>query len=232
MFRPIYLVIFVTIFCLPLFTSTANAAAQRIECPLTQARTEITSALPSGWWQTPQVGSLEETKIQNIGGTPTLMCGYWAYGQTVYIMHEAPSGAECSADSSGFTCISPGVIAPVTYKTGPITWQQTWMIDLDEGTTGGREGADVWFQAETATARFLTPVNGAQIALAGMRSINLEGCQGLPGYSANRMPIEAFPVGMYVCVRTSEGRISQFRVNSAPGASPGTMEIGFTTWAN
>lgn len=232
MYRYLSRIILVTILSLPLWGTGVQAAAERIECPLTQARTEITSPLPSGWWQTPQQGSLEETKIQDIGGSSTLMCGYWAYGQTVYILREAPVGANCTADASGFTCSTPGVVAPSTYKTGPLSWQQTWMVDFDNGTTGGREGADVWFQAATATERYLSPVNGAQIAIAGGTSINFSGCQGLGNYTSGRIPLEAFPTGMYVCVKTDQGRISQFRVNTAAGASPGTMEIGYTTWAN
>ena len=235
MLRSLSQFVLVTIIIVPLLGSAANAAAEYIECPLTQARTEITSPLPSGWWQTPQQGSLEETKIQNIGGTPTLMCGYWAYGQTVYVMREAPAGATCTADGNGFTCTTPGVVAPsapVTHKTGPLSWQQTWMVDFDNGTTGGRDGADIWFEAVTATERYLVPVNGAQMAFAGGTSINLAGCQALASYTTGRIAIEAFPVGMYVCVKTDEGRIAQFRVNAAPGASPGTMEIGYTTWAN
>lgn len=218
----------------PLFGTGAQAAAVRIDCPLNQARTEITSPLPSGWWQTPQVGNLQETKVGQVGGKDTLMCGYWAYGKTVYIMKHAPSGANCAADATGFSCTTPGVIAPapVTYNTGPISLKQTWMMDLDNGTTGGRAGADIWFQARTATERYLAPQNGATMAIAGNRSINLAGCKTLAGYTNAPMPIEIFREGLYVCVKTDEGRYSQFRVNSAAGASPGTMEIGFTTWAN
>ncbi|MEE9455514.1 MAG: hypothetical protein V3V13_14205 [Paracoccaceae bacterium] len=212
--------------------TVAHAAAVRIECPLDKARTEITSPLPSGWWQTPQVGRLQETKLGNVGGDATLMCGYWAYGQSVFVLMKAPVGMDCTADATGFSCASGGVVAPQTYRTGLISLKQTWMMDLDNGTTGGRAGADIFFHAATKTQRFLEPVNGAQIALAGNRSINLAGCRNLAGYTSGPLPLELFREGMYVCVKTDEGRISQFRVNTAAGASPGTMEIGFTTWAN
>jgi hypothetical protein len=217
---------------LGLLTLAGTAQAQRFDCPLSQARTEITSPLPSGWWQTPQVGSLQDTNIQNIGGDPTMMCGYWAYGKNVWVMHKVPAGTNCVADATGFTC-NGGSTPPVTHKTGLLELKQTWVVDLDNGTLGGSGGGgDVWFQAKTATQRFLTPRNGAQIALAGMTSINLSGCQALGTYSSASMPIEAFPEGMYVCVKTNEGRYSQFRVNTAPGPSPGVLNLGFTTWAN
>jgi len=39
------------------------------------------------------------------------------------------------------------------------------------------------------------------------------------------------PVGSYVCVRTNEGRISQFRMNAiTPAAAASTLTIGYTTW--
>lgn len=213
--------------------TTSQAAAVRIDCPLTQARTEITSPLPSGWWQTPQQGNLQETKVGNIGGDPTLMCGYWAYGSTVYVMSKAPAGANCSSDASGFTCTTPGVVAaPRTHKSSLLTLNQTWMMDLDNGTTGGRDGADVWFAAATATQRSLEPVNGALIAIVGNQSVGLDGCRSAAGYTGQAIDLSHFRAGTYVCVRTNEGRFSQFRVNTAPGPSPGVMEIGFTTWAN
>lgn len=212
---------------------SAQAAAVRIECPLDQARTEITSPLPSGWWQTPQMGRLQETRIDNIGGDRTLMCGYWAFGKTVYIMQKAPASMSCNKDARGFTCQSAGVVAPAaprTLSTGGVDLQQTWVVDLDTGRVGGNDGrGDIWFQAKTATQRFLTPRNGARIAVVGNRSVGLAGCRSA-GYTTN--PIGIPPVGTYVCVRTSEGRYSQFRINGGPGASPGLLQIGYTTWAN
>jgi hypothetical protein len=37
-------------------------------------------------------------------------------------------------------------------------------------------------------------------------------------------------VGSYVCVRTNEGRISQFRINAISSGSPRTLSLGYTTW--
>jgi hypothetical protein len=77
----------------------------KITCPLSMVKTEITTPLPQGWWQTPQEGKLIHTKIQNIGGKKTLCCGYWGYGTTVWIMHEMPAGvSECKVLPDGFMC--------------------------------------------------------------------------------------------------------------------------------
>jgi hypothetical protein len=48
--------------------------------------------------------------------------------------------------------------------------------------------------------------------------------------SANRVSLRDIPVGSYVCVKTNEGRISQFRVNGISSGSPKTLSLGYTTW--
>lgn len=75
-----------------------------IRCPVNKLRTEVVSDLPSPWWQTPQVGGLEDTRIQNIGGEATLVCAYRGYGGTVSVMREPPEGMSCEARSNGFAC--------------------------------------------------------------------------------------------------------------------------------
>jgi hypothetical protein len=82
----------------------AAASAQVITCPLTQARTEIVTPIPSPWWQTPQVGNLTGTAIETIGGHPTLVCKYWAYGHDVSIMRLPPKGRNCKTTRTGFVC--------------------------------------------------------------------------------------------------------------------------------
>lgn len=213
-----------------IFTSTAQAAAVEIDCPLQQVRTEITSDLPAGWWQTPQGGRLTDTKLANIGGKPTLLCGYQAYGDVAYILREAPEGATCEATATGFFCTTPGVVAPRTLVTGPFSLKQTWSVDLDSGSSGGA-GADIFFEAVTATERYLTPQNGAALAIINGGATGRTACEA-QNFTRGRTPLNRLPEGTYVCVITSEGRYSQFRVNRAAGASPGTMEIGYTTWAN
>ena len=205
----------------------AEAAPVVINCPVDKVRTEITTPLPSGWWQTPQVGSLTGTRIGSVGGKTTFFCEYWAYGDKVSVMREAPAGMTCQAISNGFRCDEP---RPVTHRTGHLTIDQTWTADLDRGVTGGpRDQADIWFEADTATRRYITPRNGARIAIAGNRSVGKSGCSALP-MAASRIPISSTPVGTYVCVRTNQGRISQFRVNQPVGPSPGKLVIGYTTW--
>ena len=118
---------------------------------------------------------------------------------------------------------------PVTHSTGSLAIDQTWMADLDEGQVDVGAGMDIWFEAETATERYVTPTNGAMIAAVGTSSIGREGCAAAP-LSNSRIPIQSLPAGAYVCVRTNQGRFSQFRVNAAVGPSPGVLQIEYTTW--
>ncbi|WP_421701367.1 SH3 domain-containing protein [Aliiroseovarius sp.] len=119
----------------------------------------------------------------------------------------------------------PEPARPVTYSTGPLSVDGTWMFDLDEGelTTAG---ADFWYRVVNSTTRRLVPRNGAQIAVGDGSNRGFNGCSRA-GFSTRPVDMNRLTVGTYVCVRTSEGRISQFRVN---GYSGRTMRIGYTTW--
>ena len=75
-------------------------------CPIEQARTEMVSRLPEGWWQTPQLGNLVSVGIQNIGGEQTMVCRYSAYGTQVSVMRRFPEGRrDCRVTGTNrFTC--------------------------------------------------------------------------------------------------------------------------------
>lgn len=119
---------------------------------------------------------------------------------------------------------------PRTHSTGELVIPQTWAADLDEGSVTTDAASDIWFEAVTATERYVTPRNGATIARVGTTSVGGDGCARAP-LGATRISLSELPVGTYVCVRTNGGRYSQFRVNAAVGASPGELRIGYTTWA-
>lgn len=119
--------------------------------------------------------------------------------------------------------------APVTFSTGPIKIPQTWAFDLDHGNLGGGANSDLWFQAVTPVKLFLKPRNGAKMAVGDRSNRGFAGCS-VASYSAARVPIWTLPVGSYVCVKTSQGRISQFRVNKLTAGSPKKLKIGYTTW--
>lgn len=201
------------------------AKADTIRCPLDQARRTITDNLPSGWWTTPMVNRLSETKVQNIGGKPALLC---IYGTSGSVQREAPAGQACRVIPGGFQCQASGGAAPRTAATGGLDIPQTYMFDLDRGGVT-QAGADFWFQAETASLLYLVPRNGARIGVGNRSNRGAAGCAAAR-FTTDRVSLRDIPVGSYVCVRTNEGRISQFRVNAISGGSPKTLSIGFTTW--
>jgi beta-lactam-binding protein with PASTA domain len=116
----------------------------------------------------------------------------------------------------------------VTRSRGSLSIPQTWTVDLDDGKVGARQEADIWFEAVTATERYLTPQNRSLIAVVRQR-IAPEVCAQAT-LSAARIPIRDLPQSTYVCVRTNQGRFSAFRVNEAVGPSPGTLKISYVTW--
>ena len=119
---------------------------------------------------------------------------------------------------------------PVTYSTGLLTVPQTYEFDLDEGAVASSPQADLWFQAVNPVQMYLTPRNGATMWVGDGSNRNLAGCASGGAYSSNRVALSSLPVGTYVCVRTNQGRYSQFRVNSLSGGYPKTLVLGYTTW--
>jgi len=120
------------------------------------------------------------------------------------------------------------VPSPVTYSTGPMLLKQTYTADFDSGTIGGA-GADLWFQAVNPTKRFLKPRNGAKLALGDGSNRGFAGCS-TASYSGQKIKLAHVPVGTYVCMKTNQGRISQFRVNAVYGGAVKKMKLGYTTW--
>jgi hypothetical protein len=123
----------------------------------------------------------------------------------------------------------PDLLIPETYSTAAVNWKQTWEIDLDDGSQAAGNDNDLWYRAVTEDEKYMEPVNGAQIALGPYTQHGYAGCQGV-SYTSDRIPLVAAPIGSYICVKTNEGRTSEFRVNGF--MANGTMKIGYTTWAN
>lgn len=212
-----------------IFAGTALAETT-IRCPLPQANRTITDRLPRGWWTTPVVNRLSGTRVQQIGGRPALMC---LYGNAGSIQRKPPEGQTCAATRGGFRCVSrarssrprPG---PGAVSAGTITVRQTHMFDLDRGREE-RRGADFWFEAEAPGRLYLKPQNNARIAVGNRSARGLAGCSRAR-FSRNRVPLRDLPAGAFVCAKTSEGRISEFRVLALSSGSPKTLRLRFTTW--
>ncbi|MDH5559049.1 MAG: hypothetical protein OEZ03_17005 [Alphaproteobacteria bacterium] len=229
-----------------LFAGLAGTAAadSRIDCPLQQARRTITGNMANGWWTTPVVDRLSQTKIMNIGGKATLVC---VYGNAGSVMREAPGGQQCQAVTGGFKCsggkapaptvqINPQILKPVpqqpapqqpgTVSAGSMKVRLSQTFDLDRGIIGKGAVAEIWLEAKTKTDVYLTPRNGVTLSVTGGRERGRAGC-GKVRYSSGKVPLAKLQTGYYICVKTNEGRISEFRIT---GKSGGVLSLTYKTW--
>lgn len=116
-----------------------------------------------------------------------------------------------------------------THRAMNFNLRQTYQVDLDNGQDSGTT-ADLWFQAETATALFLVPRNGATMWVGNRSWRGYPGCSTGSAYSTERVALSNLPVGSFVCIRTNQGRYSQLRVDNLSTNSPRTLGITYTTW--
>jgi hypothetical protein len=123
---------------------------------------------------------------------------------------------------------SSGGSQPV-HSDGNVTVQQTFSVDLDEGTVGSGPDADIWFQAVTPVQMFLKPMNGAQLAVGDKSDRDYDGCAAA-AFSPAAVPIMTLPPGSFVCLATNEGRVSQFRVVGMTPGMPKKLALQYTTW--
>lgn len=172
--------------------------------------------------------------IRNPTGSGT--CWLWGFYATVQgptaglPVWDPPPTPTLEATITPTATITPSnTPAPTTYKTGPLEITQTWGADLDEGVIISGATRDLKFEADTATAKFLTPQNGATIAIWGTSAPGMYDCLNA-SLSSTRIPIGSAPVGTYVCYLTNQGRPGAFRVNELTSDALQVLKIGFTTW--
>ena len=107
--------------------------------------------------------------------------------------------------------------------------RQTYLVDIDTGTLQ-TSGADLWFEAVTATERYFTPRGGAQLADMGSIAPGLPGC-ATASVSGDRISVDDVPVGDFLCLQTAAGRIAEIQLVDPIGPSPGTMRLHVRTFA-
>lgn len=258
---------------LALFGAPA-ALADTISCPLPEARREIVSPLPPGWWTTPLVNRLTDTRVQDIGGRPALLC---IYGESGSVQRNAPPGQTCVATRGGFECGRPGgvvvvpppggggvvvtpvdpprrpggvvvvppggviveplrpgvIVTPPIHAQGNVRLRSSFTLDLDNGAVPGGPGADLWFEGVRPGEYYLTTRGGATAWLGDGRpeGRGYAGCSDRRiRYGAVRIPARDLPASTFLCVRTSEGHVSQVRIDGMTRSLPPQLIVGFTTW--
>jgi hypothetical protein len=118
---------------------------------------------------------------------------------------------------------------PAVLSQGGFQLVPQQQANLDNGTVGliGVAGADLAYQV-VAFNRQLAPTNGAQMSFTNGAQRGFAGCSAAT-YSTGPVPEAALSVGNYVCVRTDQGRISEFRVDNI-GQVLGVLTLSYTTW--
>lgn len=125
-----------------------------------------------------------------------------------------------------YTEQAPQPPQPVVHSSGSFQFSPQQQVNLDNGNIGPN-GADLAYQV-VGFNRQITPVNGAMISFTNGAQRGFAGCSAA-AYNTNAVPQASIGVGQYVCVRTGEGHVSEFRVNSI-GQILGLLQISYTTW--
>ncbi|MEO8529588.1 MAG: hypothetical protein ABI459_00035 [Deltaproteobacteria bacterium] len=202
-------------------TGPAHAATETINCPLTQAKREVTTAIPSDWWNTPIVNNLSGTEVAVIGGQTALICRYGSSGS---VQRYAPDGGDCVASGSGFSCETASPAPPVggvVHASGEVNLPLLGAAEFDGG---GR--SDVLHFLSDGIAAALIPQNGARFGHASGTSLGYAGCSGET--LRNRPTVLADILGGgFICYKTNNGRIGEFEFL---GLSGGTVSLAYTTW--
>ncbi len=103
--------IFTAVMTVLVFVTTVSAPLrareeQLIRCPVTEVMSEVTTALPEGWWHAPQLGRITDSRVQLVGGKPVLACLYDVYGKPVAVIRRPPADApNCMARAKGYSFV-------------------------------------------------------------------------------------------------------------------------------
>ena len=116
---------------------------------------------------------------------------------------------------------------PPIHSTGGFDWSAPFAANLDNGTVGAF-GADLsYFAPDLINLQFM-PINGAKISFTDGTERGYAGCSAA-AFAAGPVLLASIPVGGYLCLKTNEGRISEFRINSV-GPILRILSVSYTTW--
>jgi len=123
----------------------------------------------------------------------------------------------------------PAPAAPTVISAAQVNLPLNWSVNLDTGRvdSGGFPGADISQQGAGGN-RVILRQNGARLSLGN--SSNQRGYDGCLNASYSSAPIQVGAIGnKTVCVKTSNGNISEFWF---VGQSGTTMGVKYRTWAD
>jgi len=198
-----------------------------IACPLPQATRTIVEPLGPGWSTTSTVSGVTDYKVDTSSGQPVLSCTYGASGT---VQRPVPINQNCTKiPGRRFSCVAAPPPGPAVVSDGPLTLSDGGVADLDAG------GApDIRLRADNPFLRTFEPISGAGLSPQGTHVPAYADCQAAP-YSLAPILQTQLPVGVWLCVKTSDGnfgRIQIVNINGVPGLPlPMTLYLNHTTWS-
>lgn len=209
-----------------LASNPASAEAQFIQCPLAKIKTEVASDLPAGW-----TSPVVERRLQSVdvaagnGRGQILKC---SYGAGIVVTSRAPANTTCVIeDQTGFKCTPAAPRRPETFHTAGATLSLRAVVNMD-GTGNGPWDSDIWLQGTNQDNAMLSSFADGRMAKPGPQQ-GYKGCL-TARYASRAIKLSDMNVGDYVCVKTSEGRIAEYRINELRIGRDISVSIGYTTW--
>lgn len=98
-------------------------------------------------------------------------------------------------------------------------------LNLDNGAVNQR-GSDLQYARANNGALYMRALNGAAMSIGRRNERGYEGCR-VARFNSQQVRFNQMPVGSYICVKTSEGNIAQYKVNNY---SNNGIDIGFETF--
>lgn len=153
-----------------------------------------------------------------------LLAGMFSwYGNDDAVTSESPDVAQRPA---------AGQVEPD--QSGQFAIPQASMGDFDSGRqVPSHSGqADFWYQARTGSDRFFSAREGAQLAIIGRTDSPTKGDveSALQQEVAQEINLNQMSPGLWIAVRTSEGNLAAFTIDSHAGISPGTLRLDYMLW--
>lgn len=206
--------------------NSASAETQYIQCPLGKIKVQVASDFPEGWESTPVEKQIQSVNVRRIEGRGQfLQCNY---GGGFIVTSKAPANKTCEIeDNTGFKCNDAVSRGPETIHTAGVTLSPRDVVNMD-GSGNGPWDSDVWLQGDTQNSAMLSSFGDALMGKPG-RQQGYNGCRNAR-FASRAIMLEDMNVGDYVCVKTSEGRVAEFRINELRIGRDISVSIGYTTW--
>ena len=111
------------------------------------------------------------------------------------------------------------------YKTGKITVDSSFTVDLDKITSPGTPNEDLWYEAVSAAERYLTPQNGAKFKAMGSTPSQSD-CTGA-SLKSSKINFTDIDVGDWFCFKTDDDRYGRMQVE---GITSSSITLDVRTW--